>query len=56
MKEMILGTIRHILTTAGGVLAGNSAVVGEADVQTAVGAVMALIGLVWSIWDKKARS
>jgi hypothetical protein len=51
-KEVILGLARHILTTLGGVLAGKG-VIGASDVEVAVGAVVALAGIVWSVVDKK---
>jgi hypothetical protein len=51
-KDMILGLARHILTTLGGVLAGKG-VIGASDVEIAVGAVVALAGVIWSVVDKK---
>lgn len=51
-KDMILGLVRHILTFGGGLLAGNG-VIGESEVEIAVGALVTLIGVVWSAWQKK---
>lgn len=53
-RDMWLGLARHFLTLLGGVMVTN----GYADastVDTAVGAVVTLGGVAWSIMDKKAR-
>ncbi len=53
-KEAILGLVRHLLTFGGG--AGVSAgYLVESDLTAAVAAVMTLIGIVWSWWDKHTR-
>lgn len=52
MLEVILGIIRHLLTAGGGVLVSNG-ILEAGQVETAVGAVLALVGIVWSVWDKK---
>ncbi len=51
-KEKVFGVIRHVLTFVGGglVLLGYS---DDAMVQELIGGVMALVGTVWSILDKK---
>lgn len=50
----IAGLIRHGLTTGAGVLITNGTIT-EAQGQTGVGAIMALIGIGWSVWDKWGR-
>lgn len=55
MKDMILGIVRHVLTTAGGTLAGNG-VITDADANVAAGAIITLIGIAWSVWDKKKKA
>lgn len=53
-KDTILGVIRHILTFGGGYLVTK----GFTDAATSdqiIGGVTALIGVVWSILDKKNR-
>lgn len=50
--EAWLGLIRHILTTAGGVLASKG-VIESGQIETIVGAVVVLIGVVWSVWAKR---
>lgn len=54
MKEAILGVVRHGLTAAGGGLVA-SGVLDAAAAQTAVGAIVALIGVAWSVWEKRGR-
>ena len=51
-KEKVFGVIRHVLTFVGGglVLLGYS---DDAMVQELIGGVMALVGTVWSVLDKK---
>ena len=51
-KEKVFGILRHVLTFVGGglVLLGYS---DDAMVQELIGGVMALVGTVWSILDKK---
>lgn len=51
-KEKVFGVIRHILTFVGGgiVLLGYT---DDAMVQEVIGGVLALVGTVWSILDKK---
>lgn len=51
-KEVVFGVARHILTIAGGVLASKGYI--EAGmVEGAVGAVLTIIGLAWSVADKQ---
>jgi hypothetical protein len=50
-KEVILGLVRHLLTFGGGyIVAANLA---DANmVSEGVGAVMTILGIVWSAYDK----
>lgn len=48
--ESLQGIIRHLLTFGGGYVWTS-----PDDVQSMVGAAMTLIGLVWSIYDKRNR-
>ena len=53
-KETILGFIRHILTFGGGFIVAQ----GHVDItqlETAIGAIVTLAGIVWSAFDKKTR-
>ncbi len=52
--ETILGLIRHILTFGGGVLASKG-VVEVSQVETAVGAIVTLVGIVWSALAKSDK-
>lgn len=47
--------IRHALTTGGGVLV-TSGYMTASDAQAAVGAVATLIGIGWSIIEKRTRA
>jgi hypothetical protein len=51
-KEQVLGIVRHILTFAGGLLVlkgyGDAALIEEGS-----GALISLIGVVWSVLSKK---
>lgn len=51
IKNAVLGILRHILTTAGGFLGGEGVLTGD-DVNAAVGAIMTIIGIAWSAFDK----
>ena len=53
--EMIAGLLRHGLTFGGGFVAQNGWA-SASDVELAVGAVMTLVGIVWSAWTKKAKA
>lgn len=51
-KEQVMGVVRHVLTFGGGfVIAKGWA--SEADIATAVAALVSLVGVVWSFFDKK---
>jgi hypothetical protein len=51
MKEAILGITRHVLTTAGGSLVTIGYLDGS-EAQAISGGIVALIGVLWSIWEK----
>ena len=53
-KEQTLGIIRHSLTFLGGILIMKG-ILDEALVAELSGAVMTLVGGVWSIWDKRGE-
>lgn len=55
MNQIVLGLIRHILSVAGASLATQGYMTGE-EVQTAVGAVVALLVTVWSVYSKRKGS
>jgi hypothetical protein len=54
MKAKILAVIRHTLTFAGGFLAMKGYADAE-EIETISGAVIALVGGVWSIIEKNKR-
>lgn len=47
----ILGLVRHLLTFGGGFLVTNG-VIGSSDLETAVGALTTLVGIIWSALAK----
>jgi hypothetical protein len=51
-KEQILGLVRHILTFAGGVVVAKG-LIEDTQVSELVGAIIALVGSVWSVLSKK---
>lgn len=48
--RIVLSLIRHLMTAGGGVLVGEG-VLSDGDLQSAVGSVITLIGIVWSIYN-----
>ncbi len=51
-KEQVLGIVRHILTFGGGILV-TKGLIEESISQEIVGAVITLIGTIWSALSKK---
>lgn len=51
-KDTILGIVRHVLTTSAGVLVGKG-VLESGQVEVLVGALIGIVGVVWSIIAKK---
>ena len=49
MTAAVLGIVRHLLTTGGGMFLSGD------DLSQAVGAVMTLIGIGWSLIEKRQR-
>ena len=47
-----LGVIRHALTAAGGGLIANGTIT-DSDLQAIVGGVIAVLGVAWSIYQKR---
>lgn len=52
MKPEILGFIRHALTTFGG-SAVTAGYLGQDELTALVGGLVTLVGVVWSLFDKK---
>ncbi len=51
-QDQIFGIVRHALTAAGGALVAKG-VIDEAGLTEAVGALVTLIGVIWSAMAKK---
>lgn len=49
--EMVGGIVRHALTAVGGYLVATGAL-DAATTETAIGALVTLAGIAWSIWTK----
>ena len=54
-KAQIMGMVRHVLTTLGGILASKG-YIGESDVEIVVGAVVIVAGALWSVMQKKGKA
>lgn len=52
-KEKVLGIIRHILTFAGGFAVAKGIVDAEYS-QEIIGAIVTVVGAIWSIKSKKS--
>ena len=50
-QQIILALVRHILTALGGVLVARGTL-DDAGVQTIVGAILAILGVIWSAAHK----
>ena len=55
MNLFTAGILRHILTTAGGVLVAKG-YLEEGMLQEVIGAVLTLAGVAWSMWEKRSAS
>ncbi len=55
MKDIFTGLIRHALTVAGGALAAKGFAVGDSDIEVLSGALLAIVGVLWSVWSKRAK-
>lgn len=51
-KEQVLGVVRHALTFIGGILI-TKGLIGESASEEIIGGVISLVGMVWSVIDKK---
>lgn len=51
MQSAINGIVRHVLTALGGGIVA-SGYLDEALLQTAIGALITLGGVAWSVWEK----
>jgi hypothetical protein len=51
-QRVIMGVVRHGLTTIGGAMVANG-YLDAAAAETVTGAGIALAGVAWSIWEKR---
>jgi hypothetical protein len=54
-KDMLLGLVRHLLTTLGGALVAKG-VLDSDDAGQLAGALATIVGVVWSVWLKRSSS
>jgi len=54
-KEAVLGVIRHILTFGGGFVTSGGLATAD-EIAAAVGAIVTIIGTVWSVIDKRKKN
>ncbi len=54
MKEIIFSFLRHSLTAGGGALAAKG-YLASGSVDETVGAVLTILGVVWSIIEKRKK-
>lgn len=55
MQAVILGIIRHALTTSGGALV-TTGYLTNSDVEAGIGALITLAGIAWSVVNKYRQS
>ena len=53
-KEEVLGIVRHLLTFIGGGVVAKG-IVDVSQVLEIIGAIMTLVGSVWSVADKRKK-
>lgn len=49
--EVLGGIVRHVLTGVGGYFVATG-LIDVGTMEVAVGAIVALVGIVWSVWAK----
>lgn len=54
-RESILSIVRHILTFGGGFVVAKGWI-DSVTLQSGIGAVVTIVGVVWGVADKKART
>jgi hypothetical protein len=54
-RSIILGFVRHALTTVGGGLA-TQGTLSQDELNAGIGAIITLIGIAWSVYEKRRRA
>ena len=54
-KSTIMGLIRHVLTFGGGFMA-SAGWVSASNIEAGIGAVITLVGIIWSAMQKKGKA
>jgi hypothetical protein len=55
MLGVIAGVVRHVLTAAGGGLVAEGSLA-QSDLNAGIGAVLTVIGIAWSVMEKKKQA
>lgn len=55
IKPFLASLVRHGVTAAGSILAANGLAVSATDSETLVGALLVVVGLIWSFVEKKLK-
>lgn len=55
MQMIIASVVRHALTTVGGGLIVNGTM-GSSDLEAIIGAATTIVGVIWSVIEKRNRS
>ena len=53
VKEIVFGIVRHGLTSVGGALLAHG-ILSAGQMNDGVGSLMVILGLGWSLWEKRA--
>ena len=51
-KNTLLSVLRHLLTFAGGAVIANNPGIGPETIETGIGALTGLIGMIWGAVDE----
>lgn len=52
---IVSAVLRHLLTAVGGIAVARG-YLDSGTLETTVGAVLTIVGVAWSIWDKRGRA
>lgn len=55
LEPLVMGVARHVLTAAGGALA-TAGYLDASQAQGFAGALLTLVGIAFSVWDKRHRA
>lgn len=56
LKQFVFPLVRHGLTTLGGYIGLGSMVSGQTDLDMVYGGAMVLVGVLWSLFEKRTSA